>query len=207
MLIKLLTPAFDKSSLNPGYIKGYVPGIRENGGQYTHAAIWMIMAHAKAGNTKRAWELMNLVNPIRHADTEAKMSLYKAEPYVVAADIYSVPPNNGRGGWTWYTGSAGWMYQLVIEWLFGIHLEGETLKLAPCMPAEWKSFSIDYRHHTSLYHIVLSNSEAGQRDMVLTIDGIRKEGGVIQLVDDGAKHTIEILLPRGRVSPVLESAG
>src|ERR1700720_2676815 len=111
-LIQLLDPPFDKSTLNPGYIKGYVPGVRENGGQYTHAAIWTVMAFAALGDSRRAWELFHLINPVNHARTEAAVATYKVEPYVVAADVYAVAPHIGRGGWTWYTGSAGWMYRL-----------------------------------------------------------------------------------------------
>ncbi len=198
MIIKLLAPAFDKSAANPGYIKGYVPGIRENGGQYTHAAIWMIMAHAKTGNAARAWELMDIINPINHADNPDKVEVYKAEPYVVAADVYSVSPNNGRGGWTWYTGSAGWMYQLIIEWLLGIRIEAGKLRLKPCIPKEWKSFSVNYRYLTSNYHIVLSQGSAVRETDIMTIDGDMPEDGLITLFDDGAEHSIEILLSGGQ---------
>ena len=119
-LIQLLDPPFDKSDLNPGYIKGYVPGVRENGGQYTHGAIWTVMAFAAMGDAKRAWELFTLINPVTHADTPEAVAVYRVEPYVVAADVYAVPPHTGRGGWTWYTGSAGWMYRLITESLLGL---------------------------------------------------------------------------------------
>jgi cyclic beta-1,2-glucan synthetase len=191
MLIQLLDPPFDKSALNPGYIKGYVPGIRENGGQYTHAAIWMIMAQASLGNAKRAWELMNLVNPINHANTPEKAAAYKTEPYVAAADVYSILQNSGRGGWTWYTGSAGWMYQLIIEWLLGIRLEKNKLKFAPCIPAEWPSFKVNYKFGESTYHITISQIEQNE-EATMTIDGIKHADLTIDLADDKSEHSVQI---------------
>ncbi len=134
-LIQLLDPPFDKSALNPGYIKGYVPGIRENGGQYTHAAIWLIMAHASSGNAEQAWKLMDMINPINHSGNAEGVAVYKVEPYVMAADVYSTAQNIGHAGWTWYSGSAGWMYQLITEWLLGLKYEGDKLRFAPCLPA------------------------------------------------------------------------
>jgi cyclic beta-1,2-glucan synthetase len=139
-LIQLLDPPFDRSPLNPGYIKGYVPGVRENGGQYTHAAIWTVMAFAAQGDSKRAWELLTLINPVTHADTPEAVALYRVEPYVVAADVYAVPPHTGRGGWTWYTGSAGWMYQLITESLLGLRLDVDKLHFAPCLSPDWSSY-------------------------------------------------------------------
>ena len=126
-LIRLFDPPFDTSALEPGYIKGYVPGVRENGGQYTHAAVWTVMAFAEMGDAERAWELFSLLNPISHAGTPEAVGVYKVEPYVVAADVYALPPHTGRGGWTWYTGSAGWMYRLIVETLLGLRLEGGRL--------------------------------------------------------------------------------
>ncbi|MBA3652187.1 MAG: cyclic beta 1-2 glucan synthetase, partial [Chthoniobacterales bacterium] len=134
-LIQLFAPPFDKSALNPGYIKGYIPGVRENGGQYTHGAIWTAMAFALMGETDRAWELFALLNPIHHGATAAQIATYKVEPYVVAADIYAVAPHIGRGGWTWYTGSAGWMYRFLTETLLGVHREGDLLRIIPRFPA------------------------------------------------------------------------
>src|SRR5690606_35938181 len=128
-LIQLFDPPFDKSPLNPGYIKGYIPGVRENGGQYTHGAIWTVMAFAKLGDTERAWELFSLLNPVQHGATRERIGTYKVEPYVVAADVYGVTPHTGRGGWSWYTGSAGWMYRLLTETLLGVHREGDRLRL------------------------------------------------------------------------------
>ena len=190
--IQLLNPPFDKSSLDPVYIKGYVPGIRENGGQYTHAAIWMIMAYAKSGNPKRAWELLNMINPIHHGSTEEQIAVYKVEPYVVAADVYSVLQNKGRGGWTWYTGSAGWMYQLITEWLLGIRQEGSKLSFYPCVPAEWNSYSIDYRYHDTTYHITILQKQTGVDHIHMVLDGIEQEGSFVTLVNDKATHTIEV---------------
>jgi cellobiose phosphorylase len=135
-LIQLLDPPFDTSDLEPGYIRGYVPGVRENGGQYTHGAIWAAMAFAALGDNARAWELTQMINPLNHARTPEGVAIYKVEPYVVAADVYALAPHTGRGGWTWYTGSAGWMYRLVVESLLGLKLEGASLRFAPCMPLE-----------------------------------------------------------------------
>ena len=138
-LVQLLDPPFDKSDLNPGYIKGYVPGVRENGGQYTHAAIWAAMAFAALGDSRRAWELLAMINPVNQRRSPEGIATYKVEPYVVAADVYALPPHTGRGGWTWYTGSAGWMYRLIVESLLGLRLEVDKLRFAPCLPADWKA--------------------------------------------------------------------
>ena len=156
-LIQLFDPPFDKSAMEPGYIKGYVPGVRENGGQYTHAAIWTIMAFALAGESARAWELFKLINPILHAQEPEDVARYKAEPYVIAADVYSLPPHTGRGGWTWYTGSAGWMYRLILETLLGVELAVDELRFTPKVPLDWKTFKLDYRHRETLYHITCIN--------------------------------------------------
>ena len=152
-LIQLLDPPFDKSNLNPGYIKGYVPGVRENGGQYTHAAIWAAMAFAALGDSKRAWELLAIINPINHTTSPEEIASYKVEPYVVAADIYALTPHIGRGGWTWYTGSAGWMYRLIVESLLGLRLEVDKLHIEPCIPADWETYKMHYRYRETMYHI------------------------------------------------------
>ena len=141
-LALLFTPPFDRTPLDPGYIKGYPPGIRENGGQYTHAAAWSVIAFATLGDGDKAAELFSLLNPINHASTRASVHRYKVEPYVVAADVYSVPPHVGRGGWTWYTGSAGWMYRAGLESILGLRLQGAFLLLAPCIPKHWPRFDI-----------------------------------------------------------------
>ncbi|MEO5813315.1 MAG: glucoamylase family protein, partial [Rhodanobacter sp.] len=145
-LVQLLDPPFDKSPLDPGYIKGYVPGVRENGGQYTHAAIWATMAFATLGDSSRAWELLRMINPVNHGSDPERMDIYKVEPYVVSADVYAVAPHVGRGGWSWYTGSAGWMYRLMVESLLGLHLEAARLRFAPVLPTEWEGFELDYRY-------------------------------------------------------------
>ena len=152
-LVQLLDPPFDKSDLNPGYIKGYVPGVRENGGQYTHGAIWAAMAFAQLGDSRRAWELLAIINPVNHGKSAQGIERYKVEPYVVAADVYAVPPHTGRGGWTWYTGSAAWMYRLIVESLLGLTLETDKLSFAPCLPAEWDGFTVHYRFRETVYHI------------------------------------------------------
>jgi cellobiose phosphorylase len=189
-LLQLLEPPFDTSPMNPGYIKGYVPGVRENGGQYTHAAIWMVMAFAKMGNQQKTWELLKMINPVNHGSSLDTIETYKVEPYVVAADVYGVDPHVGRGGWTWYTGSAGWMYQLVIESFLGIQREGNQLKIRPCIPQEWKSFKVIYRYGNTSYHIQVTRTD-GLRPAV-RVDNEFIEGDVIHLVDDKQQHTIAI---------------
>jgi len=189
-LIQLLDPPFDRSNLNPGYIKGYIPGVRENGGQYTHAAVWAAMAFAKLGDREHAWELMTLMNPVNHAASPEEISIYKVEPYVVAADVYALAPNAGRGGWTWYTGSAGCMYRLIVESLLGLKLEADKLLLAPCLPAEWRSLKIDYRYRETAYHITLFQTQEG--DCKMTLDGASCDGMAIRLVDDRRDHRAEV---------------
>ena len=191
-LIQLLDPPFDKSPMNPGYIKGYVPGVRENGGQYTHAAIWAAMAFAAQGDNRRAWELTSMINPVTRASSASGIAIYKVEPYVIAADVYAVSPHTGRGGWTWYTGSAGWMYRLVLESLLGFRLEGDKLSLAPCLPNEWRTFSLHYRYRTTSYHFVVVRS-AQSEAMRVTVDGLASHS-VIELVDDHQIHQVEVIL-------------
>jgi cyclic beta-1,2-glucan synthetase len=191
-LVQLLDPPFDKGVLNPGYIRGYVPGVRENGGQYTHAAIWTAMAFAKMGDGARAWELLRMINPVRHGSTPQDSALYKVEPYVVAADVYAVAPHVGRGGWSWYTGSSGWMYRLIVESLLGIGLADERLTLAPHLPADWAGFRLHYRYRRSMYVItVMPGDVAG-----LVVDGVPQAGNVIELVDDATSHDVELRLAR-----------
>jgi cellobiose phosphorylase len=181
-LIQLFDPPFDKSALNPGYIKGYIPGVRENGGQYTHAAIWTAMAFALMGESERAWDLFTLLNPIHHGGTPRQIATYKVEPYVVAADIYSLAPHAGRGGWTWYTGSAGWMYRLLIEILLGVNLEGDQLRLTPRLPKTWKTFKIHYRYRQTVYHITITRLAADSADTnSLSLDGQELSGNTIPL--------------------------
>ena len=202
-LIQLLAPPFDKSDLEPGYIKGYVPGVRENGGQYTHAAIWSTMAFAMMGDKERAWELFAMLNPINHGSTPTQIDLYKVEPYVMCADIYGAPPHTSRGGWTWYTGAAGWMYRLTVETLLGLQLEVDHLRIAPCIPAHWESYKIHYRYRETFYHITVKRvgEQVGQMIRV-TVDGVAVNGagmdgtgrpqGIILLVDDRQEHRVEV---------------
>jgi len=184
----LLQPAFDKSDLDPGYIKGYVAGVRENGGQYTHAAIWLVMAFAKMGNHQRTWELLSLINPINHGKTPEETAVYKVEPYVVAADVYGVPPHTGRGGWTWYTGSASWMYQLIMGSFLGLKRTGTTLRFAPCVPEEWSAFSMDYRYLQTTYQISFVKTGTPE----ITLDGEKQAEPVVVLVDDQGEHVVVV---------------
>ena len=192
-LIQLFDPPFDKSPLNPGYIKGYIPGVRENGGQYTHGAIWTAMAFALMGESERAWELFALLNPMQHGATAEQIATYKVEPYVIAADVYAVAPHIGRGGWTWYTGSAGWMYRFLTETLLGVHLEGNRLRVTPRFPASWTSYKIHYRHRQTLYHITISRlapDRTGANE--LSLDGQTLAEETIPLTDDHLEHFVEL---------------
>ena len=192
-LIQLFDPPFDTSSLNPGYIKGYIPGVRENGGQYTHSAIWTAMAFAIMGEGDRAWELFTLLNPVHHGGSPQQIATYKVEPYVVAADVYAVAPHTGRGGWTWYTGSAGWMYRLLVETLLGVNLEGDQLRLAPRLPKSWATFKIHYRYRQTVYHITITRLAPGSADgRLLSLDGAQMPGTTIPLRDDRHPHTVEM---------------
>jgi cyclic beta-1,2-glucan synthetase len=192
-VIQLFDPPFDTSTLEPGYVKGYVPGVRENGGQYTHAAVWAVMAFARAGDVERAWELFRLINPVRHGDDPARLATYKVEPYVAAADVYTTPQHAGRGGWTWYTGSAAWMYRLIVESLLGIRLEVDRLRVEPLMPTAWQAFDVHYRHHNTVYHIHVTNLGGGGREVRRVVcDGVEQEDRAIPLRDDGAEHYAEV---------------
>jgi cellobiose phosphorylase len=204
-LIQLLEPPFDKSDLEPGYIKGYVPGVRENGGQYTHAAIWTTMAFAMMGDTERAWDLFAMLNPVNHGSEPEQVERYKVEPYVMCADIYAVAPHTGRGGWTWYTGAAGWMYRLTVETLLGLHLEVDQLRIAPCIPEHWDSYKIHYRYRETVYHInvrrIAEQPEHAIRvtldDAVVhpaSVDGAGRPQGLVPLVDDHREHFVEVEL-------------
>jgi cellobiose phosphorylase len=191
-LIQLLDPPFDKSNLNPGYIKGYVPGVRENGGQYTHAAIWAAMAFAALGDGQRAWELLPMINPVNHAMSPEAIAAYKVEPYVVAADIYALSPHTGRGGWTWYTGSAGWVYRFIVESLLGLKLEVDRLIFAPCLPVDWKAFKVHYRYRETVYHITVLQTRGARDEISVTVDGVEREDEAIPLVDDRQEHLVEV---------------
>jgi len=196
-LIQVLDPPFDKSPLEPGYIKGYVPGVRENGGQYTHAAVWTAMAFAALGDTERAWESFGMINPVSHATSPEDTARYRVEPYVVAADVYSTTPHTGRGGWTWYTGSAAWMYRLITESLLGLHLEVTSpgvasLRFAPCLPKGWSTFKIHYRYRETLYHIEVRNGGGGTTVNRVASDGQQQPDSLIRLVDDRRDHNVEV---------------
>jgi cyclic beta-1,2-glucan synthetase len=176
-LVLLFTPPFDKTPLDPGYIKGYLPGVRENGGQYTHAALWAVCAFAALGEGDKAGELFSILNPINHASTRAGLYRYKVEPYVAAADIYAELPHVGRGGWTWYTGSAGWMYRAAIEWILGFRLRGPALHLDPCIPRSWPGYEVTFRYHSSRYELSVENPYGVARGVSrVTLDGRPVEG-------------------------------
>ena len=197
-IIRLFTPPFDKSEMNPGYIKGYVPGVRENGGQYTHAAIWLVMAFAMIGDRKKTWELLQMINPLNHGTDTTSIEQYKTEPYVIAADVYGVKEHKGRGGWSWYTGSAGWMYQLILEHFIGLKRKGNSLTFAPCIPSEWPSLKINYRYNSTLYIIeLIQNGEKNLAAPGRIKDGNEESGSVILLVDDGTVHELKVYLPTG----------
>ena len=200
-LIQLLDPPFDKSTLDPGYIKGYVPGVRENGGQYTHAAVWTAMAFAALGDSRRAWELFDMINPINHGRTEAAIATYKVEPYVVAADVYAVAPHTGRGGWTWYTGSAGLLYRLIVESLLGLKLDVNKLRFAPCLPADWESFKLHYRYRETMYRISVFQTGDADGNIGVTVDGVVQLEEVVHLVDDRLEHAVEIRIRKGQINP------
>jgi cyclic beta-1,2-glucan synthetase len=194
-LVILFTPPFDKGSLNPGYIKGYVPGVRENGGQYTHAAIWTMIAYSMLGDGERAGELFALLNPINHSSTRAGLHKYKVEPYVAVGDVYAVPPHNGRGGWTWYTGSAGWMYRAGLESILGFQLKNERLVINPCVPRWWRDFEITYRRGRAVYRIKVENPLGVSRGVVnVEVDGVIQTNAAITLVDDEKTHNVKVTM-------------
>ena len=194
-LIKLFDPPFDRGPLQPGYIKGYVPGIRENGGQYTHAATWVVLATALQGRGDRALELWNLINPIYHATSPAEVQHYKVEPYVVCADIYGAPPHTGRGGWTWYTGAAGWLYRVAVEAILGVRVRGDALRFEPCIPAGWPGYEVTYRFGSAAYHVRVDNSAGTGRGVrSVTVDGQPAAGEVVPLRDDGREHDVRVTL-------------
>jgi cyclic beta-1,2-glucan synthetase len=196
-LALLFTPPFDRAVPDPGYIKGYPAGTRENGGQYTHAAAWSAFAFAKLGDGDRAFELLSLLNPINHANSHTGVHRYKVEPYVVSADVYSMPPHVGRGGWTWYTGSAGWIYRVAIERILGFQLQGNNLLLDPCIPKAWPGYEISFRHGSAHYEISVENPRGVCRGILaINLDGRVLSGkpALIPLSDDGASHRVQIVL-------------
>ncbi len=195
-LLLLFTPPFDRTDRDPGYIKGYLPGIRENGGQYTHAAIWSVIAFALLGEGDKCIELFDLLNPVHHASRRAGAHRYKVEPYAIAADVYAAPAHVGRGGWTWYTGAAGWLYRAGLEWILGFQKRGAALAIDPCIPRTWSRFEIDYQHGETPYRIVVDNPDAVCRGVSrISLDGtpLPKEK-LVPLTDDGAEHRVHVVL-------------
>ncbi|MGB5512894.1 MAG: phosphorylase, partial [Thermoanaerobaculia bacterium] len=195
-LLLLFSPPFDRTPLDPGYIKGYVPGIRENGGQYTHAAIWSVAAFAMLGEGDKAADLFNLLNPIHHSSEWADLHRYKVEPYAIAADVYSEPPHEGRGGWTWYTGAAAWFYRAGLEWILGFQKRGSALSIDPCIPQDWKRFEIVYRHGDTLYRITVENPKGVCRGVSrISLDGTQLPGEtLVPLVNDAREHQVQVVL-------------
>jgi cyclic beta-1,2-glucan synthetase len=194
-LVLLLTPPFDRSERDPGYIKGYVPGVRENGAQYSHAAFWTVLATIELGDGDRAGELMRMLNPLSHARTPADVDRYKVEPYVVAADVYAMRGNEGRGGWTWYTGSASWSYRVALEGVLGFQKRGDRLQIDPCIPSNWTGFTIEYRYGESTYAIEVRNPDRVSRGVAtLAVDGVVSADGTVALINDGSRHAVIIVL-------------
>jgi cyclic beta-1,2-glucan synthetase len=192
-LLVLLAPAFDKTPRDPGYIKGYLPGVRENGAQYTHAALWAVLATALRGDGERAFELYQMINPLTHTDSPEAVATYKVEPYVIAADVYTAAGQLGRGGWTWYTGSASWMYRVGLEGILGFRKRGTTLEIEPRVPAGWSGYTIEYRYGESSYEIVVENPGGiSGAKAVVTVDGAAVDGPAVALVDDGGRHRVVV---------------
>jgi cyclic beta-1,2-glucan synthetase len=197
-LILLFTPPFDRSDLHPGYIRGYVPGIRENGGQYTHAATWVVRAAAGLGQGDHAALLLGLLNPVYHAATHEQALRYRVEPYVVCGDVYSEPPHTGRGGWTWYTGSAGWLYRVALEDVLGFRVHAGRLEIAPCVASGWKNYEVVYKYRSTEYHIRVDNPNGGQTVVQsCRLDGSDCDAKAIPLADDGRRHEVQVVLGRG----------
>jgi cyclic beta-1,2-glucan synthetase len=194
-LILLFTPAFDKTPQDPGYIKGYLPGVRENGGQYTHAAIWTAIARVLLGDGDGAYRLFEMLNPLNHARTPEDVRRYQVEPYVIAADVYAHPQHTGRGGWTWYTGSASWLYRLGIEYMLGLKLHGDHLTVEPCIPTQWPGFTMIYRHGAGSYHISVENSHGAMCGVAaVELDGVPLPDRRVPLVDDGKRHVVQVTM-------------
>jgi cyclic beta-1,2-glucan synthetase len=194
-LMLLLAPPFDRSERDPGYIKGYLPGVRENGAQYTHAALWTVLAMAKLGDGTRAGELMRMINPLSRARTPADAGTYMVEPYVVAGDVYAAAGHEGRGGWTWYTGAASWTYRVALEGMLGFEKLGDRFRVDPCIPGAWPGFTLDYRYGSSSYHIDVRNPDGvSQGVAAVTLDGAPAREGWVTLFDDGQRHVVAIVL-------------
>jgi cyclic beta-1,2-glucan synthetase len=195
-IVQLFTPPFDQTPHDPGYIKGYLPGIRENGGQYTHGAIWSAAAFAALGDGDKAVEIFSMLSPINHTSSRADLRRYKVEPYVMPADVYSQPPHVGRGGWTWYTGAAGWMYRVGVEWIIGLRKRGSALRIDPCIPKGWGRVSVTFRHGGTTYHITIENPSGVSHGVsrVVLDDTPLPADGTIPLSDDGRDHRVHVIL-------------
>jgi cyclic beta-1,2-glucan synthetase len=194
-LALLFTPPFDKTLRDPGYIKGYPPGVRENGGQYTHAAVWSAWAFLELGRIEESIELFQLLNPILHADTLDKATLYRVEPYVVAADVYSVSPYTGQGGWTWYTGSSSWMYRLGLEGFLGLKKRGDWLEVDPRIPRDWPGFRFTYRFGPSIYEFQVQNPDrVNQGVQQVSLNGRVLPEKEIPLSQDSGIYMVIILM-------------
>jgi cyclic beta-1,2-glucan synthetase len=204
-IVLLLAPPWDRSSQDPGYIKGYVPGIRENGGQYTQAAVWTAMAIARLGSGDEAMELFHMLNPINRTRTDVDVETYKAEPYVIAADVYAHPSHLGRGGWTWYTGSAGWAYRMGLEYLLGFVRRGVVFSLDPCIPSMWKAFSLTWQLEGTRYEISVENPAGCCRGVVEAwLDGCPVDSAAIPVIQDGRTHRVRAIL--GKKAPELQTS-
>jgi cyclic beta-1,2-glucan synthetase len=194
-VVLLLAPPFDRMPHDPGYIKGYLPGVRENGGQYTHAATWVVIALARLGMGDEAMELFHLINPINHMRSPEGLERYRAEPYAVAADVYAHPMHVGRGGWTWYTGSAGWMYQAAVQAMLGLRRRGDTISIDPCIPTVWPGYLIEWNIAGTRYRFVVENPEHRSRGVASAeLDGASVDGSAIPLLRDGGEHEVRIIL-------------
>lgn len=194
-LILLFTPPFEKTHKNPGYIKSYVPGVRENGGQYTHAAAWVICAFAKLGEGSIAQSLLHMINPINHTRSLLECAIYKTEPYAIAADVYAVSPHAGRGGWSWYTGASGWLYKAGIEYILGIKKRGNKLYIDPCIPQEWEGYKVHYNHFDTTYKINILNPEKRSKGVIsISLDGKYIHSKAIELSNDKGSHEVVVLM-------------
>jgi cyclic beta-1,2-glucan synthetase len=194
-MVLLFAPPFDRSTQEPGYIKGYLPGVRENGAQYTQAAVWCVIAHALQGDGERAAELFEMLNPINHGSTRAGIHRYKSEPFVIAADVYSEPPHTGRGGWSWYSGAAGWMYRAGIEFILGFKLRGREIVIDPCIPEQWRSFKIRYRARSATYEFLIENPLGVARGVArVELDGQELSGLTVPILDDDGVHEVRVTL-------------
>jgi cyclic beta-1,2-glucan synthetase len=206
-IMLLFSPPFTGVGNDPGYIRAYPAGVRENGGQYTHGVLWSALATALAGDGDRATAMLSMLGPIHHASTREKMLRYAVEPYVVAADVYAAPGNVGRGGWTWYTGSAAWMYRIALGNILGIQLEGGKLRFAPCVPRAWRHYEVEYRHGGTTLHIVVENPQGLSKGPCrVELDGELVPNGLIELIDDGRDHQVRVTLLAGEVPAQREPA-